>query len=129
MVYRAFADYSGQFVGGKAGVGLVWGRLWVPPSSYPRKAAIHVYERPATPYTGPLPALLPDSHDAIERFVINFSKTGSLGRRIRWTLEKRLEPRLHTCVPRNQAMTPDACLVSRNQEMYDSMQYLENRLR
>lgn len=129
MDYRAFTDYYRQHVDGNDAVGLVYGRLSVSPSSYLREAAIHVYERPATPYTGPLPALLPDSHDAIERFVINFSKTGSLGRRIRWTLEKRLEPRLHTCVPRNQAMTPDACLVSRNQEMYDSMQYLENRLR
>src|SRR5713101_4848864 len=99
--YREFTDYYRQHVDGNDAVGLVYGRLSVSPSSYLREAAIHVYERPATPYTGPLPALVPDSHDAIERFVINFSKTGSLGRRIRWTLEKRLEPRLHTCVPRN----------------------------
>jgi len=109
-------------------VGLVYGRLSVSPASYLREAAIHVYER--TSYRGRIPPLLSGSHDALERLVINFSKTGGLGRRIRWALEKSLEPRLHPCVPRNQALTPkDGCLVSRNQEMYDSMHYLENRLR
>ena len=40
------------------------------------------------------------------------------------------EPRLHVCLSRNQAMSqPEACLVSRNQEMYDSMKYLRNTLR
>jgi FAD/FMN-containing dehydrogenase len=127
MDYREFADYYRQHVDGNDTVGLVYGRLSVSPSSYLREAAIHVYER--TTYRGPIPPLTPDSHDALKRLVINFSKTGGLGRRIRWALEKSLEPRLHTCVPRNQAMTTDdACLVSRNQEMYDSMQYLENRL-
>ncbi len=127
MDYREFADYYRQHVDGNDTVGLAYGRLSVSPSSYLREAAIHVYER--TAYPGPIPPLRPDSHDALKRLVINFSKTGGLGRRIRWALEKSLEPRLHTCVPRNQAMTTDdACLVSRNQEMYDSMHYLENRL-
>ena len=126
--YREFAEYYKQHVDGNDAVGLVYGRLSVSPSTYLREAAIHVYER--TGYSGRIPPLTPDSHDALERLVINFSKTGGLGRRIRWALEKSLEPRLHTCVPRNQAMTPkDGCLVSRNQEMYDSMHYLENRLR
>jgi FAD/FMN-containing dehydrogenase len=65
----------------------------------------------------------------LDRFVINFSKTGGFGRALRWALEKYGEPRLHTCVTRNQAMSrEEGCLVSRNQEMYDSMDYLENRL-
>jgi len=128
MDYREFADYYKQHVDGSDAVGLVYGRLSVSPSTYLREAAIHIYER--TGYGGPIPPLTPDSHDALERLVINFSKTGGLGRRLRWALEKSLEPRLHACVSRNQAMTPkDGCLVSRNQEMYDSMHYLENRLR
>ena len=128
MDYREFPDFYRQHVDGNDAVGLVYGRLSVSPASYLREAAIHAYER--TSYGGRVPPLLPDSHDALERLVINFSKTGGLGRRIRWALEKGLEPRLHACVPRNQALTPqDGCLVSRNQEMYDSMHYLENRLR
>jgi FAD/FMN-containing dehydrogenase len=62
--------------------------------------------------------------------IINFSKTGGLGRWTRWTLEKYAEPHLHECVTRNQAMNQkEACLVSRNEEMYDDMAYLKNRLR
>jgi FAD/FMN-containing dehydrogenase len=65
----------------------------------------------------------------LDRFVINFSKTGGFGRRVRWWLEKYGEPRLHTCMSRNEAMSrEEGCLVSRNQEMYDSMDYLANRL-
>jgi len=65
----------------------------------------------------------------LDRFIINFSKTGDTGRRLRWTMEKYGEPRLHTCVSRNEAMSrEEGCLVSRNQEMYDSMGYLNNRL-
>ncbi len=49
---------------------------------------------------------------------------------MRWTLEKYAEPHLHECVARNQAMNQkEVCLVSRNEEMYDDMAYLENRLR
>jgi len=120
MGYRDFTDFYRRDVDGNSAVGLVYGRLSVSPSSYLREAAIHVYQR--TPYSGPLPALVPDSHDALQRFVINVSKTGSMGRRLRWILEKNVEPRIHAC-------TGDGvCLVSRNQEMYDSMHYLQNRL-
>jgi FAD/FMN-containing dehydrogenase len=126
--YRDFAEYYQRHVEANPEVGLAYGRLSVSPGSYLREAALHLYER--TAYRGPIPPLVPDSHDALERLVINFSKTGGLGRRVRWGLEKHLEPRLHACLSRNQAMTPpDGCLVSRNQEMYDSMRYLENRLR
>ncbi len=59
--------------------------------------------------------------------MINLSKTGGFGRWVRWMLEKYVEPRLHPCASRNQAMS-GACEVSRNQEMYDSMDYLKNRL-
>jgi FAD/FMN-containing dehydrogenase len=66
----------------------------------------------------------------VDRLVINFSKTGSLGRWLRWTLEKHAEPQLHACVTRNQALNQkEACLVSRNGEMFDDMAYLKNRLR
>src|SRR5437764_8648352 len=126
--YREFADYYKQHVDGNDAVGLVYGRVSVSPATYLRETAIHVYER--TGYSGRIPPLSAHTHDALEGLVINFSKTGGLGRRVRCALEKSLEPRLHACVPRNQAMTPkDGCLVSRNQDMDHSMHYLENRLR
>ncbi len=124
MDYREFADFYKQHVDGNNAVGLVYGRLSVSPSSYLREAAIHAYRRVS--YSGPLPALVPDSHDALQRFVMNFSKTGSLGRRVRWILEKSVEPKIHSCAGGGGG---GVCLVSRNQEMFDSMHYLENRLR
>ena len=126
--YQEFAEYYRRNVEGRPSIGLVYGRLSVSPASYLREAVIHTYER--TAYRGPIPPLRPDSHDAIGRLVMNFSKTGGLGRRVRWALEKHLEPRLRACMPRNQAMlAAEHCLVSRNQEMHDSMHYLQNRLR
>jgi FAD/FMN-containing dehydrogenase len=127
MSYRDFARYYDNSIGEDDKFGLVYGRLSVSPSSYLTEAAIHTYEK--TDFEGKLPALTPVAHDRLDRLIINFSKTGAFGRWVRWTLEKYAEPGLHTCLPRNQAMSEkEVCLVSRNQEMYDSMTYLRNRL-
>jgi FAD/FMN-containing dehydrogenase len=105
----------------------MYGRLSISPTSYLREAAIHVYRK--SDFSGRIPPLQPATHDRLDRFVINFSKTGGFGRWLRWTLEKNFGPRLHTCMSRNQAtVQKEACLVSRNEEMYDSMSYLRNRL-
>lgn len=128
MSARDFPAYYNQNVAANPEVGLVYGRLSVSPTTYLNEAAIHVYRK--APFSGPIPPLAAASHDRIDRFVINFSKTGKLGRWVRWTLEKRGEAILHTCLSRNQAINQkEPCLVSRNQEMYDSMDYLRNRLK
>ena len=125
--YKDFADYYTKNVEGNPKIGLAYGRLSMSPSTYLSETAIHTYQRisekvPVTPLKLP-------GYVWLDRFVINFSKTGGFGRRVRWWLEKYGEPRLHTCMTRNEAMSKEeGCLVSRNQEMYDSMDYLENRL-
>ena len=128
MDYRNFPEYYRRNVAGNDNVGLIYGRLSVSPSSYLRETAIHYYTK--AQFDGDAPALRQPEFDWLDRLVINFSKTGGLGRRLRWALEKHLEPRFHGCiVSRNQAMNADqSCLVSRNQEMYDAMGYLKNRL-
>ena len=69
-------------------------------------------------------------YDWMDRLVINFSKTGRFGRRVRWALEKYIQPRMEPCISRNQSMNQkEPCQVTRNQEMYDAMGYLKNRLR
>jgi FAD/FMN-containing dehydrogenase len=126
--YRDFPDYYLKNVEGNPNIGLTYGRLSMSPSSYLRETAIHTYEK--IPHGVPVQPLQPARFVWLDRFIINFSKTGGLGRRLRWYLEKYGEPRLHTCMSRNEAMSrEEGCLVSRNQEMYDSMDYLENRLR
>jgi FAD/FMN-containing dehydrogenase len=128
MDYKDFPGYYEKNVENNDNIGLAFGRLSVSPGSFLRETAAHVYTR--SNFSGSLPALKPPEHQELARFVINFSKTGGLGRWFRWTLEKHIEPHLHDCMTRNQAMSqPDACLVSRNEEMYDDMAYLKNRLR
>jgi len=128
MDYKDFPKYYQTNVEMNDNIGLVFGRLSVAPRSFLRETAVHIYAK--TQFDGPLPPLEPARHDTLDRFIINVSKTGSLGRWLRWMLEKYAEPHLHNCLARNQAMNQkEACLVSRNEEMYDDMAYLQNRLR
>jgi FAD/FMN-containing dehydrogenase len=127
MNYTDFPKYYEANVENNKDTGLVFGRLSVAPQSFLQETAVHSYTK--SPFEGTLPPLKPASHDTLDRFIINFSKTGSVGRWTRWTLEKYAEPRLHDCITRNQAMNQkEVCLVSRNEEMYDNMAYLKNRL-
>jgi FAD/FMN-containing dehydrogenase len=126
--FKDFAEYYRTHVEGNPQIGLAYGRLSMSPSTYLSESALHTYER--IPENVPVQPLRPPRFVWLDRFVINFSKTGGFGRRLRWVLEKYGEPRLHTCLKRNEAMSrEEGCLVSRNQEMYDSMDYLANRLR
>lgn len=118
--YRANVENNNQ-------ISLVFGRLSVSPGSYLRETAVHLYSK--TQFNDSLPQVTPARHESLDRLIINFSKTGDTGRWLRWTLEKYVEPRLHQCVTRNQAMNQkEVCLVSRNEEMYDDMAYLKNRI-
>ena len=128
MDFALYPNFYKAIVENSDKVGLVYGRLSVSPRSFLRETAIQIYAR--ANFEGQLPHMEPARHDTLDRFIINFSKTGGLGRWLRWTMEKYAEPRLHHCVTRNQAMSPkEACVVTRNDEMYDNMAYLENRLR
>ena len=107
--------------------GFINDRLSISPASYLRETAFHVYEKRG--FAGPMSPLKPFDQDWIVRLVLNVSKTGDFGRRVRWDLEKYLEPRIHLSLSRNQAMSRgEGCLVTRNHEMADSMGYLKDRL-
>jgi len=66
----------------------------------------------------------------LRRLVFNLAKQGTLPMRLKWLAEKYIEPRLESCpVSRNQALAEgEACLVSRNHPMHDSVRYLKNAL-
>jgi FAD/FMN-containing dehydrogenase len=66
----------------------------------------------------------------LRRLVFNLAKQGNWAMRAKWFAEKRLEPMLESCpVARTQAMGEgEACLVSRNHPMHDSVAYLSNQL-
>ena len=66
----------------------------------------------------------------LRRLTINLAKQGSLFQEIKWLSEKHVEHRMETCtVTRAQAIgSAEACLVSRNDPMHDSVPYLRNAL-
>lgn len=126
--YSQYSDYYANNISDDDSIGLTYARLSMSPSSYLKETAVHTFRR--TEFNEKLPVLLPWGNVWVSRLVINFSKTGPIGRWVRWTLEKYVEPKLHTCYTRNEMMSRnDECLVSRNQEMFDSMGYLRNKLR
>jgi FAD/FMN-containing dehydrogenase len=125
--YKDFPNFYKEHVDTNDQLGLMYGRISLSPTSYLTETAVHTFAK--TEWGKPLPPLKEESLSNPSRFVINFSKTGGFGRWFRWMLEKHVENRLHTCVTRNKAMSPnEVCDVSRNQEMYDSMKYLKNKL-
>ena len=127
MDYKDFPDFYKNNIDGNNNVGLTYARISVSPTSYLTETAVNTFTK--TDWNQPIAALEQSSLTWFSRLVINFSKTGGFGRWVRWMLEKYLEPRLHPCVTRNEAMSPnEVCDVSRNQEMYDSMGYLKNKL-
>lgn len=129
MDYKEFPEYYKNNIANDKSLGLFYGRISISPTTYLTQTVAHLYKKTSDPT--PIPPIKTDQHDWLQRLVINFSKTGSLGRWVRWTLEKYADSSvLHTCVSRNQAMSQKEviCNVSRNQEMYDAMGYLQNRL-
>jgi len=128
MDYTSVPGFYEQHIDHNNQMGLFYARLSVSPGSYLKQTAVHTYEK--VEFDGPIPALDDPKADWLGRLVINFSKTGGFGRRVRWALETSADRRLHECISRNRALTErDPCLVSRNQEMYDPMLLLKNRLR
>ena len=111
-------------------LGLMYGHLSTAPQSLLRELLLYTYEEQDVP-DAVIPPLGEVSSVKLRRFVLNFSKTGSLPMRLKWFAEKNIEPRLESCsVTRNQAMKDgEGCLVSRNEPMHDSVPYLRNNLR
>ena len=127
MDYKDFPEYYEKNIEGNDQIGLLYARLSVSPASYLTETVIHKYKK--VNFEGERPQLEFAENDWINRLVINFSKTGNIGRWTRWMLEKYVEPSIHLC-SRNEAMSQkEQCLVARNQEMYDSMGYLKNKLK
>lgn len=112
-------------------LGLFYAHLSTAPQSFLRELMFYTYT--TVPVTdAEIPPLGEVSSIKLRRLVFNLAKQGSLPMRFKWFAEKNIEPRLESCsvVSRNQAMKEgEACLVSRNEPMHDSVRYLRNNLR
>ena len=128
--YKAFTAFYDENVAGKENVGLMYARLSIAPGSYLAETAVHRYVDPG--FDAAVKPLGGASKVWIKRLIFNISKTGGLGRWLRWTTEKYLEPGYHNCVSRNDVMSgtsEEVCVASRNQKMNQSMEYLNTRIK
>jgi FAD/FMN-containing dehydrogenase len=127
LPYGEFPGLLQQIVGDPA-IGLMYGHLSTSPGSLLQEMLLYTYRR--VDGSGDIPPLGEVGQTKLRRLVFNLSKRGGLWMRAKWLAEKHLEPRLESCpVPRTQAMGDgEACLVSRNHPMHDSVAYLRNSL-
>lgn len=108
---------------------LMYGHLSTAPQSFLDEMILYTYRR-EDGVRAPVPPLEEVKGVKLRRLVFNLAKQGALPMRLKWYAEKHLEPRLESCpVSRNQAQREgEACLVSRNHPMHDSVPYLRNAL-
>jgi hypothetical protein len=80
--------------------------------------------------TASQPPLKVEQDSRIGRLVLNLARTGDLGSQVKWAAQEHLLPHLRRCVrARNDALTDaEACLVTRNQALYNDLGLLNNRL-
>jgi len=118
MNYTSFPDFFNKEILNNPNVGLFYGRLSISPISFLKEATVYKYTK--VDYQEKIPLLKKEKNIWLHRLIFNFSKTCSLGKWLRSLLEKNIEPYTHPSI--------DGRLVSRNQEMFDSMGYLQHRL-
>ena len=129
--YSRFPEIFANELAPNPSLGLMYAHLSTAPQSLLHEVLLYTYEQRDVP-DAEIPPLGEVSGTKLRRFVLNFSKQGNIPMRIKWYAEKNIEPMMETCsvVSRNQAMAEgEACLVSRNQPMHDSVTYLQNNLK
>ena len=111
-------------------VGLMYAHLSTAPGSLLDEALVYTYR--AVEVAGAEREPLQEvSATRMRRLTVNLAKRSPALRSFKWWAEKNLEHRFERCtVTRAQAMGEgEACLVSRNDPMHDSVPYLRNALR
>jgi FAD/FMN-containing dehydrogenase len=126
--YREFPDVFKNELRREKTLGLFYSHLSTAPQSLLREMILYIYEQQSIP-DAVIPPLGEITNTTLRRFVLNFSKLGSLPKRIKWFAEKYVEPWMEPCsVTRSQAMGGGtARLISRNEAMHDSGNYLKNK--
>ena len=107
----------------------MYGHLSTAPSTFLKELLLYTYTKAdgADFKREPLGEV---SGTKLRRLTINLAKQGPLFQEIKWLSEKHVEHRMETCtVTRAQAIgSAEACFVSRNDPMHDSVPYLRNAL-
>jgi FAD/FMN-containing dehydrogenase len=127
----AYRDFPATFqrIAADPAIGLTYAHLSTAPGSLLEEALVYSYRR-VDDAGLERPPLGEVAATRSRRLFVNLAKRGSWFRSLKWWAEKRLEQRFETCtVTRAQAMGDgEACLVTRNDPMHDSVAYLRNNL-
>ena len=112
------------------GIGLFYGHLSTASGNYMEDMIVYRYDRVADQPPPGTPGLAEPSGVTLKRLIMNLAKYGGVFQRMKWFAEETLEPKFEACtVPRSGALTEgEACLVTRNDPMHDSVSYLFNDL-
>ena len=110
-------------------VRMMYGHLSTSPGSFLDEVILYSYRRVDDPQVG-APPLSADQDSRVARLVLNVARTGGTGQRVKWAAQRHLLPHLRRCeTSRNAALrAAEACLVSRNQGLYNSLGLLDNEL-
>jgi len=127
--YRAFPKLLNDEILPDRSYALLYGHLSTSPGSFLREMFVYTY-RKVDAADAIIPPLGEVGQIKLRRLVFNLAKHGKLAMRLKWFAEKHLEPMLESCpVSRTQAMQEgEACFVSRNNPMHDSVAYLKDNL-
>ncbi|MFT3969403.1 MAG: FAD-binding oxidoreductase [Micropruina sp.] len=93
-----------------------------------REAVVYTHRRIAEPE--PIPPLRHEPDSDAARLLFNLARHRGPGQWLKWTAQRDLLPRVRQCTEsRNEALrAAEACLVSRNQAMYNDLALLRNRI-
>ncbi|MEX0404761.1 FAD-binding oxidoreductase [Aquibium sp. LZ166] len=125
-----FPQVFANEIGAHDGPSLFYGHLSTAPGNFLEDMIVYRYDKTTDAVPADMPPLAEPGAVAVKRLIMNLAKQGGLFQRLKWFAEKNLEPEFESCtVPRTQAMGEgEACLVSRNDPMHDSVPYLFNDL-
>jgi FAD/FMN-containing dehydrogenase len=110
-------------------VRMMYGHLSTSPGSFLDEVILYTYRRVDDPGVT-VPPLVEQQDSRVARLVLNVARHGGVGQRLKWAAQRHLLPRLRQCeTSRNAALRgAEACLVSHNQGLYNSLGLLDNDL-
>ncbi|MFT4295236.1 MAG: FAD-binding oxidoreductase [Micropruina sp.] len=107
---------------------LMYAHLSTVPSGLFEEAVVYTHRRLAEPE--PIPPLRHEPDSGAARLLFNLARHRGPGQWLKWTAQRDLLPHVRQCTEsRNEALrAAEACLVSRNQAMYNDLALLRNRI-
>ena len=108
---------------------MMYAHLSTAPGSLLDEAILYTYRRVDDP-GAVIPRLAGGQGSRLARLVLNVARHGGVAQSVKWSAQRHLLPRVRYCgTSRNEALrAAEACMVSRNQGLYNGLGLLDNEL-